>query len=112
MRRVFDLQLFPDRLVERLVVGHFLDQRADRGAEVFLQLGGRGVGILDGVVEERGGENIDIGNAGIRERCGHCNWVIDVRRGLGILSTLGPVFFRGEACGGEKQPRAGQGQFV
>ena len=68
------------------------------------QLLERGVGVLDGVVQQRRGEHLDVGDAALaRQHLGERDRMVDVGRGLGVLAPLVAVLVRGERERPEQQ---------
>jgi hypothetical protein len=79
MRRVVDLQLLARGLVERLVVGHFLDQLPNGSSKLLFQFLRCGLRVLDGVVKDCGHQRHHIGHAtDVREQMRDRNRMVDV----------------------------------
>lgn len=103
MRGVLDLQPLAVRLWPRLVVSDFDHDRGDLLAKEPAQLLCRRVGILHRIVQEGSGNgrNIIYASLAYKDACEFYG-VIDVRRGVGILSTLVAMFFRCERDSGNQ----------
>jgi hypothetical protein len=102
--RVLDLQALALGLLQFLVVGDFHHHAGDALAELALQLLEAGVGILDGVVQQRRGEHLGVGDSSLaREHLGERDRVVDVGRGLRVLAPLVAVLVRGESQRAEEQ---------
>jgi hypothetical protein len=86
------LQAFLFGLGQGLVVGDFLDQRADFQAEQAFETLRRGLCIFNGVVQECRLQRCNVGYAAnVRQKHGDPNGVVDVGSTLGILTTLSSV---------------------
>lgn len=83
MRRVLCLQLLAHGLVEHLVVGHLQHHRRHLIAKQGPQLVGRGLGVLDGVVQHGGAQHRHILHAAlVGQHIGQRNRVVDVRKAM------------------------------
>ena len=94
---MLNLALLAVMLVQRFVVGHVQHSRSDLRAENRGQLLRRRIGVFDGVVKDRCAEDHHIGDATlVRQHVGQRDRMVDIRRRIGILATLGAVLVSGE----------------
>ena len=74
---------------QRLVVGDLQDDPGNLGTELRGELPGRGIGVFDGVVKQRSGENDRVGDVRlVRQDVGNRDRVVDVGAGFGALAAL------------------------
>jgi hypothetical protein len=89
---ILNLQLFPDCLMERFVVGHLLDQLRYPRTENACNLGVGGFRIFDGVMQYGSNEQSLVTHVGFGQHGGHCDRVVDVGRSFCAFALLAPVF--------------------
>jgi hypothetical protein len=95
MRGVLDLQLFSDRFVEGLVVGHLLDDLPHRVSEVLVELARYGFRVLDRVVENGRHQRDEVGDATrVRQQVRDGDGMVDVGRRFLVFPALRRVFAR------------------
>jgi len=100
---VLDLQRLAARLGQRLVVRHLGHHVGHLAAEVLHQLLVAGVRVLDGVVQHRGHQRLDVGDAALgRQQPRQRDRVVDVGAGAGVLAALVAVLVGGEFEGDEE----------
>ena len=100
--RVLHLARLALLLRQRLDVGHLAHERGDGGAELRRELLEGRVGVLDGVVQQRGHQDLDVGDAADGGEGGRdVDGVLDVGALIGALAALAAVLAGGEAGGGE-----------
>lgn len=94
-----DLRILSHRRIERLVIRDLGHNVIDDLTELLPQLLARRVGILDGVVKQRGSKDVSILNlADIGDEAGNFDAVSDVRALARSLPALISVLVRRELC--------------
>src|SRR5256885_14057293 len=95
---VLDLEALALRFEERLIVRYLGNDARHLGPEKRLELVARGLGVLDGVVENRPSKDDRVVDpALVREKVGGGERMVDVGRSVRILAELLLVFLGGEA---------------
>ena len=108
-RRVLDFESLSLQPRERAIVRDFEYERGDRRAEMLLDLLGRRLGILDGVVQDGCDQNLDIIDASdTHDAFGDFQRMIDVRRFAHAFPPLVAMAIRREDRRREQARRRGR----
>jgi hypothetical protein len=91
-----DLRLLALELAQLLVVGTLDHDVGDLVPEHDLDLVMRGVGVFDGVVEQRCCQHHRVLDVRLHQDIGELYRVVDVGRGFGVLAALVAVLLGGE----------------
>jgi hypothetical protein len=106
MGSVFDLKLFSNVLVERLIVGHLLDHFSYLLSEVLIKLARCGFCVLDRVMEHGRHQRDEVSDtAGVRKQVRNSDGMVDVRRRLLVFSALRRMLARRELNRSQKNRR-------
>ena len=90
-------------ILDRGVVGDGRDQPGDLGAEAPLELLDAGVGVLQHVVEDSGGDDL-VRVAGLVQQAGHLRGMGEERRRVGVARlALVPPGGEGERVAGQRR---------
>ena len=99
---MFNLQSLPILLRQALIISDFNNDRCNVASERLLQFLDCGIGVLDGVVQQRRSKGGCIGYARfIGQDIRHGDRVIDVWTGVRALAALVAVLVGGEGASGE-----------
>jgi hypothetical protein len=99
---VRDLQPLPLGFLKAFVVGHGLDERAYAIPKGLLEFIGRGLGVLERVMEQGSHKDVEVVDSTYGGgKLSDPQAVIDVRARLVVLAALGSVLLGRERCGAE-----------
>lgn len=96
-----DLDPFPFDLGQAFIVGALDNQLGDGLSELLCELLCGGLGVLERVVQDRGAEGLQVGDAGIGEDPDHLQGVVDVGD-VAVLAALAAVLQGCEVEGARK----------
>jgi len=96
---VLDLPGFANSLVQRRVIGHLKHDGTDTRAEVCFEFIAIRIGVFNGVVQECGLQNVEVGHASnLGKNCRNFDWVMYIRNLSFAFTHLPFVLPGGKTC--------------